>query len=82
MTGKMAGIIAGIIIGIIITILERKFKFDRNSILIGLIIGIILCLIASNNEITKLQKELEQYKFNEYVIEESMNDGEYENSIT
>lgn len=73
----MIWIIIGIITGIVISILKIKFNFDEKSIWTGLIIGIILCLFIANEEITKLQKELEQYKFNEYVIEESMNDRGY-----
>lgn len=75
----MIWLIAGIVIGIIANILANRFNFDKDSIFIGYIIAAIVILLLVGIEGRKLREELNEYKFNEYVIEESQNDRGYEN---
>lgn len=75
----MIWLIAGIVIGIIANILANKFNYDKDSIYIGYVIAIITIMILVGIEGRKLREELNEYKFNEYVIEESQNDRGYKN---
>lgn len=45
--------------------------------LVALVMGYLVGFIVGSLEYDKLQNELEQYKFNEYVMQESMNDKGY-----
>lgn len=75
----MIWLIAGIVIGIIANVLANKFNYDKDSIYMGYVIAIIVMLILVGVEGRKLREELDEYKFNEYVMLESQNDRRYEN---
>lgn len=45
--------------------------------LVALVMGYLVGFIAGSIQTDKLQNEIEQYKFNEYVIEQSINDEGY-----
>lgn len=75
----MIWLITGIAIGIIANVLANKFNYDKDSIYIGYIIAIIVMIILVGIEGRKLREELNEYKFNEYVMLEAQNDRGYEN---
>ena len=75
----MIWLIAGIVIGIIADVLANKFNYDKDSIFAGYIIATIVILIFVGIEGRKLREELDEYKFNEYVMLEAQNDRGYEN---
>lgn len=60
----------------------NKIIEELAIMLVALVIGYIVGSIAGSLEKNKLQNEIEKYKFNEYVIEQSLNDDGYLNSIT
>lgn len=75
----MIWLIAGVVIGIIANILSTKFNYDKDSIYMGYLIAIIVMMILVGVEGRKLREELNEYKFNEYVMLEAQNDRGYEN---
>lgn len=77
----MIWLMVGVVIGIIANILASKFNYDKDSIYIGYIIAIIAMMFFVGIEEKKLREELNEYKFNEYVIKESQNDEGY-NQVT
>lgn len=75
----MIWLITGIAIGIIANILASKFDYDKDSIFVGYTIAVIAILLLVGIEGRELREKLDEYKFNEYVIEESQNDRGYKN---
>jgi len=56
--------------------LDREFK-EIALVFIGLLIGFAIGIIAMIPDRQQLENELNQYRFNEYVITESQNDRGY-----
>lgn len=78
---RMIWLMVGVVIGIIANILANRFNYDKDSICIGYVIAIITIMILVGIEGRKLREELNEYKFNEYVMLESQNDEGYKNGV-